>query len=80
VTDTNSLQPGTKLYGYCGGIFGRDSYHDKVIIHRGYYGGRNYLVVAPVEEYYQNIYGLSTVMEDNFAALLEYTTPEPNYD
>ena len=31
---------GTKLYGYCNGYFGRDSYEEKQIV----YAGENYIV------------------------------------
>lgn len=28
----SAIQPGMTLYGYCGGVFGRDSYDDKVVV------------------------------------------------
>lgn len=31
----NELAPGATLYGFCSGIFGRDSYADKVVIAAG---------------------------------------------
>lgn len=39
------LNPGTKLYGYCNGYFGRDSYSDKLVIACGTWGDTNWVVV-----------------------------------
>ncbi|KZE41442.1 hypothetical protein [Microbacterium sp. T32] len=30
-----NLSPGDKLYGFCSGYFGRDSYEDKVVLAAG---------------------------------------------
>lgn len=37
---------GTKLYGFCNGYFGRDSYEDKRIIAMGEWNGSNWIVAA----------------------------------
>jgi hypothetical protein len=29
------LLPGATLYGFCGGVFGRDSYEDKIVVAAG---------------------------------------------
>ncbi|URP22140.1 hypothetical protein SEA_BIG4_56 [Microbacterium phage Big4] len=33
------LTPGTRLYGYCNGYFGRDGYMDKTVMHSGHING-----------------------------------------
>lgn len=41
----NELYPGTTLYGYCNGYFGRDSYGEKRVIASGTYNKQNWVVV-----------------------------------
>lgn len=36
--------PGVKLYGFCNGYFGRDSYGEKLIVASGTWNGENYIV------------------------------------
>jgi hypothetical protein len=31
-----ALTPGVTLYGFCGGVFGRDSYEDKIVVAAGH--------------------------------------------
>lgn len=39
------LNPGTTLYGFCNGYFGRDSYSDKLVIASGTWGDTNWVIV-----------------------------------
>lgn len=36
---SHPIEPGTIITGYCGGVFGRDSYGEKLCIDSGYDGG-----------------------------------------
>ncbi|UDL16336.1 hypothetical protein SEA_ZOOMAN_52 [Microbacterium phage Zooman] len=49
------LRPGTKLYGYCNGYFGRDSYGDKTVLASGEASGKVWVVVD--DEYFGPILG-----------------------
>ena len=40
----SELTPGTTLYGFCNGFFGRDSYGKKVIVAAGKHDGVNWVV------------------------------------
>ncbi len=40
----DGLGPGVKIYGYCNGYFGRDSYGEKTIVASGSWNNENYIV------------------------------------
>lgn len=40
------LIPGTKLYGYCNGYFGRDSYATKTVVASGFVGDTPWVVCS----------------------------------
>jgi hypothetical protein len=52
---------GTRLYGYCNGYFGRDSYDEKTIVALGEVGGKLW-IVANENNYVAFASGMS--MED----------------
>lgn len=39
------LSPGTKLYGFCNGYFGRDSYAEKLVIASGTWNDTHWILV-----------------------------------
>ncbi|CAN5420982.1 hypothetical protein BH09ACT9_BH09ACT9_00240 [soil metagenome] len=41
---TELSSPGTRLFGYCNGYFGRDSYGEKIIIATGIWRGKVWIV------------------------------------
>ena len=63
------IRVGTKLYGYCGGYFGRDSYDDKRVEAIGV----DWVVCRDERGNIHTFVGDPEVLE-------EYTTPEPSYD
>lgn len=46
MSDERTVGPGDKLYGYCNGYFGRDSYGDKLVIACGTWGDNTWIVVS----------------------------------
>lgn len=67
---------GRKLYGYCNGYFGRDSYEDKRIV----YAGLNYIIVEHEDD--NNTPGLAYFYEESREQveklLKEWMNPENN--
>lgn len=63
------IKPGVKLYGYCGGHFGRDSYGTKLCVDSGYDSGTPWAVFREIDGYgdWQVIYGdsLDAVLDPN---------------
>lgn len=53
------LNPGTVLYGFCNGYFGRDSYGEKTVIASGTWGDTNWVVVT-TREFRQNVLLMAT--------------------
>ncbi len=43
---TKKLKRGTIIYGFAGGLFGRDSYSDKMVVESGYYGDVPWAILA----------------------------------
>lgn len=59
------VSPGTKLYGYCNGYFGRDSYGEKTVIALGVYNDNNWAVAE--EKYFD-------MRTDEFKTHIVYAT------
>lgn len=57
------LSPGTKLYGFCNGYFGRDSYAEKTVIASGTWGSVNWVVVT-TREFRQNVLLMATGFDE----------------
>lgn len=49
----DNLSPGTRIYGFCNGYFGRDSYGDKIIIASGIWNGKPWIVAEEYKEQLQ---------------------------
>jgi hypothetical protein len=47
---TDAIQVGTIVYGFCNGVFGRDSFEDKEVIARGEHAGQPWAVLAVTED------------------------------
>lgn len=68
---------GEKCYGFAGGLFGRDSYSDKVCIATGFYAGESWAVFHSDDYYGDGLYFLSG---SQLHAAEDYKTPEPDED
>lgn len=72
------LHAGDTVYGYCGGIFGRDSYNDKRVVAVGQTEGVRWAVlreIGPREP--RLLFASGSTLKD---LAKNYTTPEPSYD
>lgn len=58
------LSPGTKLYGFCNGYFGRDSYGEKTVIASGTWDDVNWVVVT-TREFRQNVMLMATGFDES---------------
>lgn len=65
---------GATVYGYAGGMFGRDSYEDRTIIHKGFYNGEHYVVLSSMG--YGNTPTFHVVSGKRVAQLVPYLEPE----
>jgi len=74
VTD---LKVGTVVYGYANGVFGRDSYEDKIVIASGTSHGTPWLVLAEVD-FPSNVWFASGI--DSMNWLEQNLVPEPELD
>lgn len=68
------IAPGTILYGFCHGYFGRDSYGDKVVVAVG----EKWIVV--LDDHYGKKYFNSALNIDVQEELSDCTQPEPDLD
>jgi len=69
---TKFIGVGTRLYGYCNGYFGRDSYDEKTIVAIGEVGGQLWIVA---NENNYAIFASGMNMED-----VERWTEEEDWD
>lgn len=47
---THGIEVGTIVYGFCNGVFGRDSYEDKIVIACGKHMKRPWAVLAVLDD------------------------------
>jgi hypothetical protein len=69
---SKALQPGTILYGFCGGYFGRESYEDKTVTDVRW-NGRDLVVTALEDDRYE-VTAEFTSFEHAAECLVEYLT------
>lgn len=75
----DNIVVGAIVYGYAGGMFGRDSYEDRTVIHKGFYNGEHYVVLSSMG--YGSTPLFYVVHGDEVEELVEYLEPEiPDWD
>lgn len=68
---TTTLKVGNVVYGFAGGVFGRDNYEDKIVVDSGMQSGVQWLLL---KEIYRPT-KLHFICGDELAGLEEFLTP-----